>query len=510
MKRDAVNRLIKFVLKYIWVICALLIVLECSSTVYISSKLMQETSQGVLQSVCGDISGRVDGVLRLLTGLSKDERFNNTEKPLYDRIILAEPYRESYNLFMIALTDAEINVVSSDEKEQPDTPTRLAHRDYMQRLYNTGVYQITDAFPAGSDGVTMNYTIAVPILQDEEVAGAVFGSIFFEDLEDILDRNSEGANRNFYLLGSNNTFMAGGKDFYGKSLFEAAKDDRIFGTTIEKVDADYRAGKETGFWIWEKEGLCYMTSMRVEPTNWTLVYQISFASVLSTLIPVFLLKAGFYVLLCIGISLFGRRYLRKQLDTISHLLDKVAEMQKEIFQSEQMDYDAILEMTQRGLTDQLTGLATRGVMLSRVQQFIGKEGAYGGVFFTDLDDLKLLNDLFGHEAGDCALVHFGRVLKEWEQKHDGVSSRYGGDEFILLINGVDENGIVELAEELCSVLRTDIHLNGESIPIHGSIGVCCYPKHGSSIEELIAKADLALYEAKRNGKNTWSCYEERK
>lgn len=509
MKRDVMQRVIKFILKYIWIFCFLLIVLEFFTTLYISKDLMLQTTNGVMQSVSGEISGRVDGVLRLLIGLSTDKQVSDTSKPMFDRVMLTKPYKNSYNLFMIALTDKNVHVVSSNESTPPKEPTSLAYRDYMQRLYSTGTYQITNAFPAGSNNVTMNYTIAVPIIKNDQVEGSVFGSIYFTDIEEILKRNSPDKNRQFYLLGSDNTFMSGGdKELYGKGIKDLEKKFTVIGTTTKEINEAIKAGKEKGFWEWGSSGLSYVTMNRVEPTPWILTYRVLFYSVLISLLPVFFIKISFYIALCITVSLFGRRYLRKQLDAISHLLDRVTIMQKELFQTEHTDYDTILDMTEKGLSDQLTGLFTRTVFLNRVQQYMGNEHSFGAVFFIDLDNLKTLNDIYSHEAGDLALIHFAKILKQYSGKYTCVSSRYGGDEFILLLNGVMNHEIPKISDELCTALSTNIYPNGVEVAIHGSIGVSLYPQDGNTIEELISKADFALYDAKKSGKNMWVCYND--
>lgn len=209
MKQNILQNVISFIFKYIWIFCSLLVVLEIVSVTYTTSILTQQSALGIIQSVSGEVSGRVDGVLRLLMGMADDERFADTSKPLFDRAIQAIPYQKSYNLYMIALTDKDVNVISADEKVPPTENYSLAYRDYMQRLYTTGKYQITDAFLSGDGNDTMNYTIAVPIIKDGEVEGSVFGSIYFNDIEEILNHQSQNNGRDFYLLGANNTIMAG-------------------------------------------------------------------------------------------------------------------------------------------------------------------------------------------------------------------------------------------------------------------------------------------------------------
>lgn len=507
MNQNVLQNVINFILKYIWAFCALLIVLELASVTYSASVLMQQSSLGVMQSVSGEISGRVDGVLRLLNGMAQDERFADLSKPLFERITQALPYQESYGLYMVALTDEDVNVVSADETEPPTENYSLAYRDYMQRLYSTGEYQITDAFLSGDGKETMNYTIAVPIMSDGAVRGSVFGSIYFNDIENILKVQSINAGRDFYLLGADNTIMAGEeRAVNGKSFLELSHSSRFWGGDVNSIDSAIREGLTGSFWEWDNGGLTYVTHQRVTPTGWTILYRVRFMSMLAKLIPMLCVKSIAFVLICAAISVLSRRYLEHHLVQINHLLTRMSTMQKELFQSEQIDYDKLLEITEQGLSDQLTGLATRAVLFKKMLQLTDSPSFHGAIVFIDLDDLKYINDSFGHEGGDCALLHFARVLREYEQKHGGVAARYGGDEFILIFATENISSASEIVWALCHDLSTTILINGSTFPIHGSLGVSFCPEHGTRPEELICKSDLALYTAKREGKNRCEFY----
>lgn len=507
MKQNLMQTIFGFLLKYIWLFCALLIALEAISVAYTAGILTQQSSLGVMQSVSGEVSGRVDGVLRLLMGMTNDSRFSDTSQPLFDRIIEAKSYQESYGLYMVALTDEEFNVVSADEIVPPKTFPNLAHRDYMQRLYSTGEYQITDVFPAGADNLTMNYTIAAPIFNNGKVEGSVFGSIYFNDIEDILLRHSQNSRQNFYMFGENNTVMSGGgEELYGKPFLELATGKYFGGHSAKTMDSLMREGKPGSCWKWDGDGLTYVSYQRVLPTNWTIVYRVQFMSVFINLLPILLVKIFFYALMCASIYFLGRRYFTRHLSQVNHLIDRMAVIQKELFQSEQPDYENLLELTQQGLTDQLTGLSTRAVLFKKMIQFTRAPNSYGAVVFIDLDDLKRINDNFGHDGGDCALLHFAKILKEFEQKYNGLASRYGGDEFILIFNALGEKEACEISQELCKALNTTILTKENTFPIHGSLGISFYPEHGTKPEDLICKADLALYTAKQEGKNQCAFY----
>lgn len=504
MKRNPFQNIIGFVVRYIWILCAVLVTLELCSTLISANLLLKQTSNAVLQAQMGEISGRVDGVLRLLNGFANDDVIGDTSLPLFDRATHMRAYQGSYDLFMLALLDREFNVVSSDETEPPNEPFSLASRDYLQRMKETGTYQITDAMVAGSDHVTKNYTIAVPLFRDGVLDGGVFGSIYFDDIEKMMQRENKG---DFYLLGRENTIMAGGtKQEQGQSLQGLYKGLYIVGKDDKTLDAHMKEHSSGDFWVFGSMGPAYITYGNVGLTDWTLVYEARFDLVFPLVLPMLLVKVLLYGLLCWSISKFGRRYLEHRFSDVSHLLDQVTQMHRELFSSEQGDYNKLLDLTQQGLTDPLTGLATRGVFAARFAQWMGEASAAGLLCFLDLDDLKIINDSYGHEVGDRALVHFGEVLKRYEEVHHGIAARYGGDEFLLTIDGMDETQSERLVETLCRDLRATLQMDMGSVSIHGSVGVAFYPTHGTSLEELISKADLALYAAKRNGKNGYEIF----
>lgn len=510
MKQNVLQSMISFILKYIYLICILLIITELFSVGYTAKILMQQTTYGVMYAVSGEITSIVDNTLRLLRGMAQDKRFTDRSIPLFDRAVQAKPYQDSHQLFMLALTDENVNIVSADEVE-PSPPYSLSYRDYMQRLYATGEHQITDVFPAGSDNSTLNYTIVVPIFSEKKVVGSVLGSIYFHDINNILFRNMDSEfGRYFYLLDSNKIFMAGAnKELYGQLFVNLmnSSDRYLFGTDVQAIDRSIENGQSGAFWEWGDDGLNYVNYKRVALTNWTLIYRVHFITILQTLLPIFISKIIFYILLCAIVHWLGRRYLINHLAEVNHLINRLARIQKELFQSEHTSYDSILDLTEKGLTDQLTGLSTRAVLFKQAMKITKDPNAYGAVVFLDLDNLKFINDAFGHEAGDIAITHFADTLKQYEQQYNAIAARYGGDEFVLVLNTIKKDVTEKIIKQLCKDLNTFITVNENSVAIHGSIGVSFYPEHGTKLEELICKADLALYSAKQDGKNQAAFYD---
>jgi diguanylate cyclase (GGDEF)-like protein len=154
--------------------------------------------------------------------------------------------------------------------------------------------------------------------------------------------------------------------------------------------------------------------------------------------------------------------------------------------------------------DPLTGLSSRLHFERALEQEILRAGRTGRGFsmlLRDLDALKRVNDNFGHDAGDRLLGSIGEVMSGGVRATD-VAARLGGDEFVIILPETDLAGALLVAEKL----RRDIgHLavptNGNLVGSSVSVGVVAYPDDARTKEELLRRADQAMYEAKRRGKN---------
>ena len=160
--------------------------------------------------------------------------------------------------------------------------------------------------------------------------------------------------------------------------------------------------------------------------------------------------------------------------------------------------------------DVLTGLANR-VSLNRwleaEMQRTRNEQAHGALFFIDMDDLKTINDTFGHSLGDEVIITAARHIQD-AVGMTGFLARIGGDEFVVGLPGnSDRLAVSILAERLLQYLSHDYEISGQHIHMSASIGITLYPKDGDTPDEILKNADSAMYAAKRSGRNCWSFYE---
>jgi diguanylate cyclase (GGDEF)-like protein len=152
----------------------------------------------------------------------------------------------------------------------------------------------------------------------------------------------------------------------------------------------------------------------------------------------------------------------------------------------------------------LTGLPNRELFHDRLKTAIAlacRNRTQLSILYLDLDTFKQVNDTLGHASGDLLLQHVARRLKQCVRKSDTVG-RFGGDEFLVLLNSTElpEHALL-VAEKIRSSLGQPFDLAGHRLSVSPSIGIAIYPGHGDDHEQLIRRADEAMYGAKRGGGN---------
>jgi diguanylate cyclase (GGDEF)-like protein len=156
---------------------------------------------------------------------------------------------------------------------------------------------------------------------------------------------------------------------------------------------------------------------------------------------------------------------------------------------------------ERSVSDALTGLPNRRAAEATIKRMVAHAGrslSPLGIVLLDLDRFRRLNELHGHSHGDKALAAFGRLLTATIRASD-FAARFGGEEFLLLLPDTDRLGSVEVAEKLRrQIERAELVSTG---PITASFGVACLPEDAVDPDELLRKADRALYMAKVHGRN---------
>lgn len=162
--------------------------------------------------------------------------------------------------------------------------------------------------------------------------------------------------------------------------------------------------------------------------------------------------------------------------------------------------------------DALTGLPNRRYFGERVEAMkagVDRSGDAFAFLAIDLDRFKPINDTYGHAAGDKVLQQVAdRILAELPA--GAVASRMGGDEFAVALPLGDEPHYLErLARRICARVADPLDIGGRKFRVSASVGVACYPRDGETIADVMTHSDMAMYDAKKSGRNTFGFFEHR-
>jgi len=161
--------------------------------------------------------------------------------------------------------------------------------------------------------------------------------------------------------------------------------------------------------------------------------------------------------------------------------------------------------------DRLTGLPNRGVFVSQVDKELSvakkNPGYRFAVLFGDFDGFKIINDSLGHAFGDSMLIHAGEMLLSHVKDTD-VVSRFGGDEFAVLLRDVEDDEAERIAQRLVDSFRDPYEINEHEISSTLSLGLVVNGGEHGSADDLLRDADAAMYQAKNAGKSRWQLFDE--
>ncbi|MBA1446972.1 MAG: diguanylate cyclase [Gammaproteobacteria bacterium] len=198
--------------------------------------------------------------------------------------------------------------------------------------------------------------------------------------------------------------------------------------------------------------------------------------------------------------------IRDDKGTIIHYLSSMVDVSKQRRAEAEVEFLAY--------HDSLTGLPNRVLLFDRLNQALARSsrsGSIGASVFMDLDRFKNINDSLGHLVGDGMLKEFARRLKKLVRKDDTLA-RLGGDEFMMVLNelGPDQesatNKVLSIAEKFKASLAEPYHIREYELHTTSSIGVTLFSGDGETAEDIIRRADTAMYKAKEEGRNAIRFY----
>jgi diguanylate cyclase (GGDEF)-like protein len=197
---------------------------------------------------------------------------------------------------------------------------------------------------------------------------------------------------------------------------------------------------------------------------------------------------------------YGRKLSGQLQEMNSYLEQKIHERTESLLDTQKELLEDNNELTRMALTDNLTGLSNR----THMNQILHKEfsrfqrhNQRFGIIMLDIDHFKAINDKFGHDVGDLVLKKLASIFEKAIRNSDFVA-RWGGEEFLICCTTIDEEDLLPIAETIRQLVENTEFDRKQTIT--ASLGCAAIVK-GESIGDLIKRADVALYEAKNNGRN---------
>ena len=168
-------------------------------------------------------------------------------------------------------------------------------------------------------------------------------------------------------------------------------------------------------------------------------------------------------------------------------------------------------ITKMAYFDPLTQLENRTFFKSSIDKAIEHSpGKHMALLFLDLDGFKQVNDTLGHSVGDELLKVIAKRIQNALRNNDSSNHicRFGGDEFVIMLDKMDENSASQVSSRLLNQIERAIKIGDDELQVSASIGIALYPSHGEDVDTLLRHADTAMYQSKGLGKNTYSIYHD--
>ncbi len=195
--------------------------------------------------------------------------------------------------------------------------------------------------------------------------------------------------------------------------------------------------------------------------------------------------------------------LQGELDFLNPFTSRISGTLENISSSKQLEKS----LRRKANTDPLTGLLNRDAIMEELEARLAGTLPKVALLYIDLDRFKEINDTLGHDYGDKLLQDVARRLVIATDDKAAMCARLGGDEFLVLCTAHESRAPQRLAEHLVELLSSPFQIGSETLHVSASIGIARTPKDGLDSATLMQKADAAMYESKRRGKNSWSAYD---
>lgn len=437
----------------------------------------------IAEKIDNSLNYMMDSIEGMSTFISFQESIDMQE--LYAQLIAGV---ESAEYVSVGLIETDGTVYGTDyEREEFDKwnlkTKALATEDFV----------VSEPYRSAMNGKLV-FTVFAPIAEQNKRIGCVFVTYPLTEIQEIANTAVLKDDVEIYLMNvkSENMILCSGEDEFKIGNWSSAKLQRH---EIEETDLEaynqwenqMKAGVPMGTVNFHIDGVSYTQVYRTIDSmeGWTVLVRIP-NSMLSDTLQRF--KRVMTIFVCVLILVF----------IIILIVLRTRDRQEQ----EKFEY--------MSTHDALTDVYNRNAIDMVAKNFLDNEGKteHGVLIFMDVDYFKQINDRYGHDVGDKVLVTFADNLRELFGE-DTFIARYGGDEFVLLVKHIDSPKALNQRLDSLKKKLQELEIEGtdDEFDLHYSAGISVFPDHGQQFEELVKCADIALYEVKEQGRNSYRWYE---
>lgn len=379
----------------------------------------------------------------------------------------------------------------------PSEKEEMLKWDLIELADKTQQVSISEPYRSGLNGKIV-FTMFSPIYQQGERLGCIFVTYPLSEIQEIANSSVLKDEAEIYLVNaySDNQILCSGSDM---SRIGNWSSTRLLKNQIsEDTFDDYQ--------IWEES----MLRNGNEKTVQFILNDIEYTQVYENIEAM----DGWYVVVRIPNSTLSDTVYEFQRVIILFISLLIVLSIVLLFIIRKWDEAEKAKFEYMSTHDALTDVYNRNAFDSIVQKYLDEEGKSenGALIFLDIDYFKKINDNYGHDIGDRALVVLAGLLKEQFEK-DSIIARYGGDEFVVMVKNLSSHKNLEKRlEKLKRTMREAQVLDHQDpdFQFHYSAGIVSFPDQGEKFTELVKYADVALYEVKQKGRNGYGWYRESK
>ncbi len=403
-----------------------------------------------------------------------------------------------------------------------------------EEYMSTPIKDITDTRIMISSNINMNYgsiDLISPIIVKDRVVGLIRANISSAYFGNLLPSNNEA-----FIMNSDGNYMFSSDGFKGmpnqeselQSLLNKNTPSGYIEAGSNDVDTIYgyaRISKYNWIYVSHLDGTQIKQILRTLPQ--TLAISLGVILIIAFIVgsifshrftyPIISLKENMAEAKDGKLEQRSDLEVNNELGDLSHMFNDMMDIiegnykqlneSKKSIEKQQKELQENYEKIEKlAYHDTLTGLYNRlAFMEFSYNRFHSKDGTFDkhAIFFIDLDNFKNVNDTLGHDYGDLLLIDVANQLTSCISDTD-ILARTGGDEFLLMKSDYkNSDDLATFADELVNIVRHPFDLKGETANVSMSVGIAMFPQDGETLNDLIKSADIAMYNAKNSGKNSF-------